>query len=220
MLEEDFVWVKPCNMPVQQLLAWAVHLYARQERRKNGEDIEVLAFYAIDKRRRQLTSSGADEGSGTSRPTTKGGKRATKASDGSNARPGIRADLSGDETVGQSPTLEKNIVFEAGSPGAAGMYWKDRVIFLKSLCQSKEYQKLLGWLNEHQVSREMEATGRASLITFLHRHAHLFPRPMGGSLGLHGHGGRIPVVGFRLRCTKMNLGSNRSLIMSYCGKRV
>ena len=52
MLKQDFVWVKPSNMPVQQLSAWAIHLYAQQQRRHQGKDIEVFAFYVLDKHQR------------------------------------------------------------------------------------------------------------------------------------------------------------------------
>lgn len=147
MLKEDFVWTKPSSMPAQQLLAWAVHLYARQERRNQGENIEVLAFYVVDKQQRpHLTIEGDKQNEPTETPV---GRQAHGSS--TNTRPGIRADLSAEETVRAPPALEKNIVFEVGSPGAAGAYWKSKITFLKSLCKSPEYQKLVCWLHENQV---------------------------------------------------------------------
>ena len=47
LLTEDFKWVKPCSMSPEQLFAWACHLFDRQQRKKNGERIEVLAFYPV-----------------------------------------------------------------------------------------------------------------------------------------------------------------------------
>lgn len=146
-------------MPVQQLLAWAIHLYARQERRKKGEDIEVLAFYAIDKRRRQLLSSDDAEPPSQQAPTDNVGRqKAKRPAAEKRTRPGIRADVSIEEETSPAPVLEKNIVFEEGSPGSVGMYWKDRISFLKSLCKSTEYQRLVCWLQERQVSRKSRRT--------------------------------------------------------------
>ena len=153
MLKEDFVWVKPSTMPAQQLLAWAIHLYARQQRKENGEDIEVLAFYVVDKRQRQSQRrSAAQESEPTEHETNAVGskKRAEATTIGSGTLQ-IRADLSDDEVDTPMATLDKNIVFEAGSPGAAGNYWKQRTTFLKSLCQAQQYTKLVCWLQDHQV---------------------------------------------------------------------
>ena len=135
-------------MPAQQLLAWAAHLYARQERRNKGENIEVFAFYVVDKRQkphsaivdnRQLEPTGANVGI----------NRDCVAANSNTTR--IRPDLSPDEVARTLPTLEKNIVFDVGSPGAAGGYWKSKISFLKTLCRSAEYQRLVCWLYENQV---------------------------------------------------------------------
>ena len=153
MLKEDFVWVKPSTMPAQQLLAWAVHLYARQQRKEGGEDIEVLAFYVVDKNQR---SSKQPLASQQAEPTQRGAtnivprKRKGTTAVGSGTLL-VRPDLSDDEMDATQATLDENIVFETGSPGAAGTYWKHRVTFLKTLCSSPQYTRLVCWLQDHQV---------------------------------------------------------------------
>ena len=153
MLKEDFVWVKPSTMPAQQLLAWAVHLYARQQRKEEGEDIEVFAFYVVDKKQ---CSSKQRLASQEPEPLERGAtkivprKRTSATAVGSGTLL-VRPDLSDDEQHATQATLDENIVFETGSPGAAGTYWKRRVMFLKTLCQSPPYTKLVCWLQDHQV---------------------------------------------------------------------
>ena len=155
MLKEDFVWVKPSTMPAQQLLAWAIHLYARQQRRENGEDIEILAFYVVDKRQRpskQQSTSQEDEPTERATKTIGAKKRASAVAIGSGTLR-VRPDVSDDDEDPRAAALDKNIVFDAGSPGAAGNYWKQRTTFLKSLCQSQQYTKLVCWLQDHQVRK-------------------------------------------------------------------
>ena len=99
MLKEDFVWVKPSTMPAQQLLAWAVHLYARQQRRDKGEDIEVLAFYVVDKRQRSTKRPSAPldaepMGGATRRAVTKKRGNATAVGSGTLL---VRADVSDED---------------------------------------------------------------------------------------------------------------------------
>ena len=131
-------------MPVQQLSAWAIHLYARQQRRHQGEDIEVFAFYVLDKRRRPDDVNGGRSSAGQN--LNQPGEEQSLSQG-----PRIRADLSDDDPTGPAPTLDKNIVFEVGSPGSAGGYWKNRITFLRGLCTAAEYQKLVSWLSENQV---------------------------------------------------------------------
>ena len=155
MLKEDFVWVKPSTMPAQQLLAWAVHLYARQQRKEKGEEIEVLAFYVVDKRQRSSkghsSSEEAEPENAARKPVArKVGARSTAIGSGTLV---VRPDLSDDEEATTTGALEKNIVFATGSPGAAGNYWKQRIVFLKSLCQSAPYLGLVCWLQDNQVTR-------------------------------------------------------------------
>ena len=152
LLNQDFVWKKPSSMPAQQLLALAKHLYDRQVRKTNGEKIEVLAFYPINKKKRSSTNNSASDGEErmdeSARPTV---RRTKKKAQAGNRNPGIRADLSEDEGGTAAAITNRNIVFEKGSPGAAGTYWKHRIAFLKSLCQSAEYMRLVCWLQDHQV---------------------------------------------------------------------
>ena len=147
-MKEDFVWTKPSSMPAQQLLAWAAHLYARQERRNKGENFEVFAFYVVDKRQKprsdivdntQLEPRAAD--TAINRDDVAENRNITR----------IRPDLSPEERARTPPTLDKNIVFDVGSPGAAGGYWKSKISFLKTLCRSAGYQRLVCWLYENQV---------------------------------------------------------------------
>ena len=44
-LDKDFVWVKPFDMPLKQILAWVTHLYKRQCELDDGKDIVVFEFY-------------------------------------------------------------------------------------------------------------------------------------------------------------------------------
>ena len=153
MLKEDFVWVKPSTMPAQQLLAWATHLYARQQRKDQGEEIEVLAFYVIDKRQR---SSKRRSASLDAEPTQRSKTAIVRSKRGNATAVGsgtlvVRADVSDEEPDEITGTLDKNIVFETGSPGAAGNYWKRRITFLKTLCKSSQYTELVCWLQDHQV---------------------------------------------------------------------
>ena len=155
MLQEDFVWVKPSNMPAQQLLAWATHLYARQQRKDNGEDIEVLAFHVVDKTRRpsKRQSSPRDPEPTAGVAMSIVPRKPSKVTTVGSGTLQVRADLSDDEPDGTRATLDKNIVFEPGSPGAAGNYWKQRIAFLKGLCRSPQYTKLVCWLQDHQVRK-------------------------------------------------------------------
>ena len=152
-LTEDFRWVKPCSMSPEQLFAWANHLWNRQKRRKNGEDIEVLAFYPViqGKGKAPVTSATSVEEYIQNLPHMLA--RYEESGESSEARgkqpyiPGAEPSRSGES----APKLNDNILFERDSPGAVPGLWKDRVSFLKKLCKDTNYSKLLCWLEKMQV---------------------------------------------------------------------
>ena len=198
-------------MPAQQLLAWAIHLYARQQRRENGEEIEVLAFHVVDKTHRptKRASEALDDQPTKRRSKSVVRRKATSATAIGSGTLHVRPDLSDDEDVTPPATLAENIVFEAGSPGAAGKYWKHKIRFLKSLCKSQQYTKLVCWLEDHQVCyAPIEFVSCLTRIFF--RNDPRFHHPMDGAPSLCGPGGRTLIAGSRSRCTKTNLDLNPS----------
>ena len=52
---------------------------------------------------------------------------------------------------GRTLELNTNILFESDSPGSVLGLWKDRLVFLRKLCNDSNYVKLLAWLERVQV---------------------------------------------------------------------
>ena len=152
-LAEDFKWVKPCSMSPEQLLAWARHLYNRQQRRKNGEDIEVLAFYPVAHGKGKATvpaASSVEEYIQNLPHMLARHEESGRSGEGRGQHPyvpGAETTTTGE----RAPALSENILFERDSPGAVLGLWKDRMSFLRKLCKDANYGRLLGWLDKFQV---------------------------------------------------------------------
>ena len=153
-LTEDFNWVKPCSMSPEQLFAWACHLFDRQQRKKNGEKIEVLAFYPVQqgkgKARIPATSSVEEYIQNLPHVLARHSEQSGSSGSGTSKRPfvpGAEANASG----GKGLELNTNILFEAESPGSVLSLWKDCLGFLRKLCKDAGYGKLLAWLEKVQV---------------------------------------------------------------------
>ena len=169
-LAEDFKWVKPCSMSPEQLLAWANHLWNRQKRRKNGEDIEVLAFYPVVQGKGKTVIAPASSVEEyiqnlphmLARHEESGGQHEARSK--RPYIPGTEPTSSGDP----APALNDNILFEHNSPGAVLGLWKDRVLFLRKLCKDANYAKLLGWLEKMQVRLQPWSTKHVEChLTFI-----------------------------------------------------
>ena len=139
-------------MSPEQLLAWASHLYSRQQRKKNGEGIEVLAFYPIANAKATVaipTSSSVEEYIQNLPHMLARHEESCGAGEARAKRPYVP----GAETTsgGRALELGENILFERDSPGAILGLWKDRTSFLRKLCSNVSYGKLLDWLEKVQV---------------------------------------------------------------------
>lgn len=140
-------------MSPEQLLAWASHLYNRQQRKKNGEDIEVLAFYSVShgKGKAMVPAASSVEEYIQNLPHMLA--RHEESGGVGEARskrpyvPGADTNNSGQHGL----ELSDNILFDRDSPGAVLGLWKDRLSFLKKLCKHANYGKLLCWLDKVQV---------------------------------------------------------------------
>lgn len=140
-------------MSPEQLLAWVVHLYNRQERRRKGEKIEVLAFYPVrqGKGKAVIPAASSVEEYIQNLPHM---IARHQEEHGSGETSGERPYVPGAEeerSVGKAINLENNILFEPESPGSVLGVWKDRITFLRKLCPDATYGKLLTWLNKVQV---------------------------------------------------------------------
>lgn len=152
-LSHDFKWVKPCSMSPEQLLAWAVHLYDRQQRKKKGENLEVLAFYPVrqGKGKAVIPAASSIEEYVQNLPHMIA-RHEEEHGSGETARkrpyvPGAE----GERSIGKPVDLDSNILFESESPGSISGVWKDRIAFLKKLCPDAKYGMLVKWLNKVQV---------------------------------------------------------------------
>ena len=140
-------------MTPEQLLAWASHLFDRQKRKKNGENLEVLAFYPVSHAKGRstiATASSVEEYIQNLPHMLARHKEAGGSGEGRSNHPyipGAEANHAG----GRQVALNDNILFERNSPGAVPGLWKDRISFLRKLCRDASYLKLLGWLEKVQV---------------------------------------------------------------------
>ena len=125
-----------------------------QQRKKNGEKIEVLAFYPVQqgkgKARIPATSSVEEYIQNLPHVLARHSEQSGSSGSGTSKRPfvpGAEANASG----GKGLELNTNILFEAESPGSVLGLWKDRLCFLRKLCKDAGYGKLLAWLEKVQV---------------------------------------------------------------------
>ena len=160
-LTEDFKWVKPCSMSPEQLFAWASHLFDRQQRKKNGEDIQVLAFYPAKrgngKARIPVAAGSVEEYIQNLPHVLARHELSGPPGEANGRRPFIPA---ADASTSDKRQLElsANVLFEPESPGSVSGSWKDRIIFLRKLCDDANYRRLLAWLEKVQVCDGREST--------------------------------------------------------------
>lgn len=173
-LQADFVWVKPSEMPKEQVLAWVRHLYARQDRKDKGEDIVVFAFNKImdqveaapEKEKLKPARSieeYVDELDANifiyrSNPwplQTRDGRPAPGPSSGRPYIPGEEQDeedgIDPDEVQEVAPAVTQAMVFETGSPGLVPAEMKERLAFIESLSSNPALRRLVVWLRVHKV---------------------------------------------------------------------
>ena len=152
-LTEDFKWVKPCSMSPEQLFAWASHLFDRQQRKKNGERIEVLAFYPIKHAKEKATipaASSVEQYIQNLPHVLARHEQERPSGEASEKRPFVPGSEVNDSRR-NGPSLNVNILFEPESPGSVLGVWKDRLSFLGRLCKDATYCKLLSLLEKVQV---------------------------------------------------------------------
>lgn len=140
-------------MSPEQLLAWATHLFDRQERRRKGEKIEVLAFYPVQRGKGKAAipaNLSVDEYIRNLPHMLARQEESGASGGGRDKRPYVPGEEPRDG-VEKAVELNDNVLFEAESPGSVGGMWKDRVSFLRKLCQDTQYVKLLAWLDKVQV---------------------------------------------------------------------
>ena len=168
-LTEDFKWVKPCSMSPEQLLAWASHLFDRQQRKKNGEAIEVLAFYSVQrvKGKAPIPAACSVEEYIQNLPHVLARHELSTSSGEANGKrpfvPGADGNTSGKKQL----ELNTNILFESESPGSVSGLWKDRLTFLRKLCKDANYVRLLAWLEKVQVCNGCKDT-YFSMLTYMY----------------------------------------------------
>ena len=173
-LDVDFVWVKPSEMPKQQVIAWVRHLYARQDRKDKGEDIVVFEFRKITestepapvpeklKPARSIEEYIDDLDAEMFRYRmdpwplqTRDGKPAPGPSSGRPYVPGEdedeEDDIGSDEERDVAPAVTHAMIFEAGSPGSVAVEMKERLAFLRSLSSNPTFGHIVAWLGVNKV---------------------------------------------------------------------
>lgn len=174
-LDRDFVWVKPFDMPLKQILAWVTHLYKRQCDLDDGKEIVVFEFYkqtADDDKVEQPTrvrpagsleeyvdelEVNVEMHDRPSRPLqTQSGRSKDGSSKGRPYIPGERQNkgrrpVPDEEDREGGPMVTKDMIFENGSPGSIPGTAAERFKFLESLSSSPALKQIISGLKRHKV---------------------------------------------------------------------